>query len=77
MRDIRSKCFMKDLLTKAYLYDEQSRIDAYLEAERILSAKLSGRQLMLYSFLLSANLLFNVFPMEAAVKSLLENANAL
>ena len=77
MREVRSYAFLKDFLTKAFLYTEDDRSNAFMEAERILSPHMSGRQMMLYSFPVMANLMFELFPMEDFLPALLENAKTL
>lgn len=77
MREIRSACFLKDLLTKALSVTEEQKAEAFLEAERRLEQYMSGRQLMLYSFLLAANILFDIFDDQDLLEAVLENAQSL
>lgn len=77
MREIRSACFLKDLLTKALNVTEEQKAEAFLEAERRLEQYMSGRQLMLYSFLLAANILFDIFDDQDLLEAVLENAQSL
>lgn len=77
MRSIRKNAFLKDLVTKAFRVTDDEKCEAFLRAEDSLSEHMSGRQLMLYSFLLTVNDLFDIFPQRDLLRAVIENAGSM
>lgn len=66
--------FLKDLIEQAYDLDKTDVLKYYKASETILKMRwVSDRNLMLYSFLLCTNKMFNIFNEEELLDALLEN----
>lgn len=73
LREIRRGIYLKELITKAYDATEEKLVAIYLEAEETLSPIMSGRQLMLYSYLLAVNRIYDIFPEDDVLNAITEN----
>lgn len=76
--NMRNLCFLRDLLQKTFKLNSDNILEAYKSAERtLIDNGFSGRQLLLYSYLLATNSLFKIYNQNEVIESIKENIDTL
>lgn len=77
LSEIREYSFMQDLITRAYLYNDNQRLELFKQCEEKLKKNFSWRQLMLYTYLLAINRMYKIFHEDVFIEALASNRDVL